>query len=87
MGLIVVCLKGGDLSVFGRVGEEVDVFYEYGICYEMVLGIIFGIVVLLYVGIFVMYWDFVLFFVMIIVYDKLLKGMLNFDWEGFVWSV
>ena len=42
-GLKVVRLKGGDPSVFGRVGEEAAAVSEHGIPYEMVPGITSGI--------------------------------------------
>lgn len=41
----VVCLKGGDLMLFGCVDEELQVFEQVGIDYEVVFGIIVVLVV------------------------------------------
>lgn len=38
-GLEVVRLKGGDPSIFGRVGEEVEFLQEHGIATEVVPGV------------------------------------------------
>lgn len=50
-GLTVVRLKGGDPSMFGRVGEEAQVCREHGIPFEIVPGITSGIAAPLYAGI------------------------------------
>ena len=47
-GCTVVRLKGGDPSVFGRVGEEAEALHQHGIRYEMVPGITSGIAAPLY---------------------------------------
>ncbi|MCO6061862.1 SAM-dependent methyltransferase, partial [Pseudomonas sp. MOB-449] len=69
-GLTVVRLKGGDPSVFGRVGEEADALHEHGIRYEMVPGITSGIAAPLYAGIPVTHRDFASSFAMITAHDK-----------------
>ncbi|QIW78669.1 uroporphyrinogen-III C-methyltransferase [Bacillus tequilensis] len=81
-GLTVVRLKGGDPSVFGRVGEEAEALHEHGIRYEMVPGITSGIAAPLYAGIPVTHRDFASSFAMITAHDKSLKGTPNLDWEG-----
>ncbi|MCQ4088182.1 uroporphyrinogen-III C-methyltransferase [Saccharibacillus sp. JS10] len=48
---IVVRLKGGDPTVFGRVGEEAEELRQHGIPYEIVPGITSSIAVPAYAGI------------------------------------
>ncbi|MDQ0256610.1 uroporphyrin-III C-methyltransferase/uroporphyrinogen III methyltransferase/synthase [Evansella vedderi] len=50
-GKAVVRLKGGDPTVFGRVGEEASFCLEHGISYEIVPGITSGIAAPTYAGI------------------------------------
>ncbi|GED69136.1 hypothetical protein BRE01_28380 [Brevibacillus reuszeri] len=50
-GQIVVRLKGGDPSMFGRVGEEAEVCLAHAIPYEIVPGITSGMAAALYAGI------------------------------------
>ncbi|MEW9668518.1 uroporphyrinogen-III C-methyltransferase [Ammoniphilus sp. 3BR4] len=50
-GRIVVRLKGGDPSVFGRVGEEAEYCADHGISYEIVPGVTSGIAAPIYAGI------------------------------------
>ncbi|MDR7314363.1 uroporphyrinogen-III C-methyltransferase [Brevibacillus nitrificans] len=50
-GHTVVRLKGGDPSMFGRVGEEAQMCLEHGIPFEIVPGITSGMAVPLYAGI------------------------------------
>lgn len=50
-GKIVVRLKGGDPSIFGRVGEEAELCAEKGIAFEMVPGISSGTAAPAYAGI------------------------------------
>lgn len=79
---LVVCLKVGDFYVFGCGGEEGEIFYKVGILFEVIFGIIFVIGGFVYVGILVIYCDFVLSFYVIIGYLK--KGCDLLDWEVFV---
>ncbi|MHA2858469.1 uroporphyrinogen-III C-methyltransferase [Paenibacillus lautus] len=50
-GKTVVRLKGGDPTIFGRVGEEAELLYRHGIMYEIVPGITSAISVPAYAGI------------------------------------
>jgi len=50
-GKTVVRLKGGDPTVFGRVGEEAELLKKNGIVYEIVPGITSAIAVPAYAGI------------------------------------
>ncbi|HDR7794758.1 TPA: uroporphyrin-III C-methyltransferase [Bacillus luti] len=50
-GKIVVRLKGGDPSIFGRVGEEAETLAEANIPYEIVPGITSSIAASIYAGI------------------------------------
>lgn len=50
-GRTVIRLKGGDPTIFGRVGEEAGVLRQHGIPYEIVPGITAAIAVPAYAGI------------------------------------
>jgi uroporphyrinogen III methyltransferase/synthase len=50
-GRTVVRLKGGDPSIFGRVGEEAEECRRHGVPFEIVPGITSGIAAPLYAGI------------------------------------
>lgn len=50
-GKTVVRLKGGDPTIFGRVGEEAELLYRNGIMFEIVPGITSSISVPAYAGI------------------------------------
>ncbi|ANY72404.1 uroporphyrinogen-III C-methyltransferase [Paenibacillus ihbetae] len=50
-GKVVVRLKGGDPTIFGRVGEEAELLRQNGISYEIVPGITSAISVPAYAGI------------------------------------
>lgn len=50
-GRVVTRLKGGDPSIFGRVGEEAEALVEHGIEFEIIPGITSGIAAPAYAGI------------------------------------
>ncbi|BBH19201.1 hypothetical protein Back11_05460 [Paenibacillus baekrokdamisoli] len=50
-GKIVTRLKGGDPTIFGRVGEEAELLYQNGIEFDIVPGITSAIAVPAYAGI------------------------------------
>ncbi|MDQ8737415.1 uroporphyrinogen-III C-methyltransferase [Paenibacillus sp. LHD-38] len=57
-GKIVTRLKGGDPTIFGRVGEEAELLYDNGIEFEIIPGITSAIAVPAYAGIPVTHRDF-----------------------------
>ncbi|GIQ70197.1 hypothetical protein XYCOK13_30210 [Xylanibacillus composti] len=57
-GKTVTRLKGGDPSVFGRVGEEAELLVQHGIEYDIVPGITSAVAVPAYAGIPVTHRDF-----------------------------
>ncbi|WP_236337447.1 uroporphyrinogen-III C-methyltransferase [Paenibacillus auburnensis] len=57
-GKTVVRLKGGDPTIFGRVGEEAELLRRHGIYYEIVPGITSAISVPAYAGIPVTHRDY-----------------------------
>ncbi|MBM7605213.1 uroporphyrinogen III methyltransferase/synthase [Metabacillus crassostreae] len=81
-GFTVVRLKGGDPSVFGRVGEEAEVLAENNIPYEIVPGITSGIAAPLYAGIPVTHRDYAGSFAIVTAHDKSKNGKPDIDWEG-----
>ncbi|WP_193603796.1 uroporphyrinogen-III C-methyltransferase [Niallia nealsonii] len=86
-GKIVVRLKGGDPSIFGRVGEEALSVSEHGIEFEMVPGITSGIAAPLYAGIPVTHRDYAGSFAIVTAHDKTPNGKPDIDWQGLVNSV
>ena len=50
-GRVVVRLKGGDPSVFGRVGEEAMACHAHGIPFDIIAGVTAGIAACAYTGI------------------------------------
>ncbi|MGO4546211.1 uroporphyrinogen-III C-methyltransferase [Paenibacillus sp. 2TAB23] len=57
-GKVVTRLKGGDPTIFGRVGEEAELLYDNGIEFEIIPGITSAIAVPAYAGIPVTHRDF-----------------------------
>ncbi|WP_017728232.1 uroporphyrinogen-III C-methyltransferase [Halalkalibacterium ligniniphilum] len=81
-GKVVVRLKGGDPSVFGRVGEEAAALEEAGVPYEIIPGITAGIGAATYAGVPVTHRDHGASFAVITGHDKSPTGQPMIDWEA-----
>ncbi|MGO4886991.1 uroporphyrinogen-III C-methyltransferase [Anaerobacillus sp. MEB173] len=81
-GKMVVRLKGGDPSVFGRVGEEAETLTKNKIPFEIVPGITSGIAASTYAGIPVTHRDYGSSFAMVTGHDKSKDGKPAIDWEA-----
>ncbi|MEW9700157.1 uroporphyrinogen-III C-methyltransferase [Paenibacillus sp. SI8] len=80
-GKIVTRLKGGDPSVFGRVGEEAELLADNDVTYEIIPGITSSIAVPAYAGIPVTHRDFTSSFAIITGHEYPNKTYSNLDWE------
>lgn len=58
-GLFVVCLKGGDLFIFGCGGEELEILVVFGIFFEVVFGVMVVVGCVVYLGFLLIYCDYV----------------------------
>ncbi|RSK29237.1 uroporphyrinogen-III C-methyltransferase [Bacillus sp. HMF5848] len=83
-GKLVTRLKGGDPSVFGRVGEEAEALADAGIQYDIVPGITSGIAAAAYAGIPVTHREYGNSFAVVTAHDKSKNGQPSIDWEGLV---
>lgn len=81
-GKIVVRLKGGDPSVYGRVGEEAAELEKFEIDYEIVPGITAGIGASTYAGVPVTHRDYGASFAIVTGHDKSADGQPLIDWRG-----
>lgn len=81
-GKTVTRLKGGDPSVFGRVGEEAELLAEYGIGFEIVPGITSAIAVPAYAGIPVTHRDFTSSFSVVTGHEYPNKTYSNVNWDN-----
>lgn len=86
-GLTVVRLKGGDPSVFGRVGEEAALLKQHDISYEIVPGVTSAIAVPAYAGIPVTHRDRSSSFTVITGHEKHDQVIDGIAWEGLAQSV
>ncbi|UUZ86634.1 uroporphyrinogen-III C-methyltransferase [Paenibacillus sp. P26] len=81
-GKTVTRLKGGDPSVFGRVGEEAELLAENDIRFEIVPGITSAIAVPAYAGIPVTHRDFTSSFSIVTGHEYKNKTYSNVNWEN-----
>ncbi|PAD68456.1 uroporphyrinogen-III C-methyltransferase [Bacillus sp. 7586-K] len=82
LGKIVVRLKGGDPSVFGRVGEEAYELASHNISFEIVPGITSGIAAPSYSGIPVTHREYGESFAIITAHNKSSTGKPKIDWKS-----
>ncbi|MFC5529295.1 uroporphyrinogen-III C-methyltransferase [Cohnella yongneupensis] len=80
-GKTVIRLKGGDPTVFGRVGEEADLLRQNGIDFEIVPGITSAISVPAYAGIPVTHRDYASSFSVITGHESPDKLDLSIHWD------
>ncbi|CAM3501343.1 uroporphyrinogen-III C-methyltransferase [Marinicrinis lubricantis] len=80
-GKTVTRLKGGDPSVFGRVGEEADLLVQHEVEYEIVPGITSAIAVPAYAGIPVTHREFNTSFTVVTGHEKPEKLDSTINWE------
>lgn len=81
-GKTVTRLKGGDPSVFGRVGEEAELLADNGIKFEIVPGITSAIAVPAYAGIPVTHRDFTSSFAIVTGHEYKNKTYSSVNWEN-----
>lgn len=80
-GKVVTRLKGGDPSVFGRVGEEAELLAEHDVTYDIIPGITSSIAVPAYAGIPVTHRNFTSSFAIITGHEYPNKTYSGLDWE------
>ncbi|WP_216829509.1 uroporphyrinogen-III C-methyltransferase [Alkalihalobacterium elongatum] len=81
-GKVVVRLKGGDPSVFGRVGEEAESLANANIPFEIVPGITSSIAAASYAGIPVTHREYGGTFAVVTGHDKSILGQPLIDWAS-----
>ncbi|NOU73388.1 uroporphyrinogen-III C-methyltransferase [Paenibacillus sp. LMG 31458] len=80
-GKVVTRLKGGDPSVFGRVGEEAELLADNDVIFDIIPGITSSIAVPTYAGIPVTHRDFTSSFAIITGHEYPNKTYSSLDWE------
>ncbi|MFE5320171.1 uroporphyrinogen-III C-methyltransferase [Paenibacillus sp. NPDC056579] len=81
-GKVVTRLKGGDPSVFGRVGEEAELLADHDIPFEIVPGITSAIAVPAYAGIPVTHRDFTSSFSIVTGHEYPNKTYSSVNWDN-----
>jgi uroporphyrinogen III methyltransferase/synthase len=80
-GKTVTRLKGGDPSVFGRVGEEAELLIDHGVPFEIVPGITSAVAVPAYAGIPVTHRDLTSSFAVVTGHENPEKLDSTINWE------
>lgn len=80
-GKVVTRLKGGDPSIFGRVGEEAELLADNDVIFDIIPGITSSIAVPAYAGIPVTHRDFTSSFAIITGHEYPNKTYSSLDWE------
>ncbi|SEG34601.1 uroporphyrinogen-III C-methyltransferase [Paenibacillus sp. UNC499MF] len=80
-GKVVTRLKGGDPSVFGRVGEEAELLADHAVPFEIIPGITSAIAVPAYAGIPVTHRDFTSSVAIVTGHEYPNKTYTKLDWE------
>jgi len=86
-GKKVVRLKGGDPTIFGRVGEEAEQLANHGIPYEIVPGITSGIAASAYAGIPLTHRDFSSSVAIVTGHERPEKTESSINWEKLATAV
>ncbi len=86
-GKTVTRLKGGDPSIFGRVGEEAEALVKHGIPFEIVPGITSGIAAPAYAGIPVTHRDFNAAIAIVTGHERPEKTASSINWEKLATAV
>ncbi|MDQ0920016.1 uroporphyrinogen III methyltransferase/synthase [Paenibacillus sp. V4I5] len=81
-GKVVTRLKGGDPSIFGRVGEEAELLADNDVTFDIIPGITSSIAVPAYAGIPVTHRDFTSSFAIITGHEYPNKTYSSLDWEN-----
>ncbi|WP_197276366.1 uroporphyrinogen-III C-methyltransferase [Bacillus sp. JCM 19034] len=86
-GKTVVRLKGGDPSVFGRVGEEAEALAKYGITFEIIPGITAGIAASTYAGATITHREHSRSFAVVSGHSKASDGKPHVNWSALATGV
>lgn len=86
-GKVVTRLKGGDPSIFGRVGEEAEELVKHDIPFEIVPGITSGIAAPAYAGIPVTHRDFNSSIAIVTGHERPEKTESSINWEKLATAV
>jgi len=86
-GKVVTRLKGGDPSIFGRVGEEAEELVKHDIPFEIVPGITSGIAAPAYAGIPVTHRDYNSSFAIVTGHERPDKTESSINWEKLATAV
>ncbi|MGD8188779.1 uroporphyrinogen-III C-methyltransferase [Brevibacillus ginsengisoli] len=86
-GKVVTRLKGGDPSIFGRVGEEAEELVKHDIPFEIVPGITSGIAAPAYAGIPVTHRDFNSSIAIVTGHERPEKTETSINWEKLATAV